>query len=152
MRDRAGKFFQDNDLDVVCTDLSPEMVALCRAKGLTAYTMDFLSLDFPAQSFDGVYALNCLLHVPKGDLKTVLEAIQRLLKPGGLFFFGVYGGNDFEGISPQDTCSPKRYFSFHTDEQIKQVVAAFFELVTFKAVLFDSETEHHFQSMILRRS
>ena len=35
-----GKFFQDNGLTVVCTDLSPEMVRLCRAKGLAAYTMD----------------------------------------------------------------------------------------------------------------
>jgi SAM-dependent methyltransferase len=29
---RDSKFFQDNGLDVVCTDLSPEMVTLCRAK------------------------------------------------------------------------------------------------------------------------
>jgi cyclopropane fatty-acyl-phospholipid synthase-like methyltransferase len=33
-----GKFFQENGLDVICTDLSPEMVQCCRAKGLTAYT------------------------------------------------------------------------------------------------------------------
>src|SRR6266536_1248774 len=37
---RDSKFFQDNGLDVVCTDLSPEMVELCHAKGLQAHVMD----------------------------------------------------------------------------------------------------------------
>ena len=64
---RDSQFFQDKGLEVTCTDLSPEMVALCRAKGLNAHVMDFLSLDFPAESFEMVYALNCLLHVPKRD-------------------------------------------------------------------------------------
>src|SRR3712207_2904252 len=49
---KDGKFFQDSGLQVVCTDLSPEMVKSCREKGLTAYVMDFLSLDFPDASFD----------------------------------------------------------------------------------------------------
>src|SRR5688500_1070680 len=43
---RDSKFFQENGLNVICTDLSPEMVERCRAKGLTVYTMDFLNLRF----------------------------------------------------------------------------------------------------------
>ena len=93
---RDSKFFQDNGLDVTCTDLSPEMVELCRAKGLNAFVMDFLSLNFPDKSFDAVYGLNCLLHVPKHDLGGVLDKIRQLLKPNGLFFMGLYGRDDFE--------------------------------------------------------
>jgi SAM-dependent methyltransferase len=144
-------FFQDNGLDVICTDLSPEMVDLCQSKGLTAYTMDFLNLTFRDGSFDAVYALNCLLHVPKKDLRTVLETVQRLLKPSGVFFLGVYGGHDFEGVWSEDNYTPKRFFSFHTDEQIKDVVSEFFEILYFKPISIESETERHFQSMILKR-
>lgn len=57
---RDSKFFQDNGLDVTCTDLSPEMVELCRAKDLDAHVMDFRQLDFADQTFDAIYALNCL--------------------------------------------------------------------------------------------
>ncbi len=64
------------------------MVELCRAKGLTAHVMDFMSLDFPAESFDAVYALNCLLHVPKKDLGGVLATVQRLLNAGWFILFG----------------------------------------------------------------
>jgi SAM-dependent methyltransferase len=147
---RDSKFFQDNGLDVVCTDLSPEMVELCRAKGLTAHVMDFLSLDFPAGLFEAVYALNCLLHVPKKDLPKVLETIKLLLKPDGLFYLGVYGKDDFEGIWEQDVYEPKRYFSFYTDEGIQQIVSQYFEVVYFKAVPLEDDVRH-FQSMILRR-
>jgi SAM-dependent methyltransferase len=67
------------------------MVELCRAKGLDAQVADFLGLGVPPASFDAVYALNCLLHVPTPDLARVLEAIGEVLVPGGLFYAGTLG-------------------------------------------------------------
>jgi len=150
---RDSQFFQDKGLDVTCTDLSPEMVELCRAKGLNAHVMDFLNLDFQPETFEAVYALNCLLHVPKKDLGGVLATIQRLLKPNGLFYMGVYGNENFEGVWPLDEYVPKRFFSFHTDEAIKKIVSQYFEIIYFKAVSLDQadHDERHFQSIILRR-
>jgi SAM-dependent methyltransferase len=147
---RDSLFFQEYGLKVVCTDLSPEMVALCRTKGLDAHVMDFLHLDFPPQSFDAIYALNCLLHVPKKTLPAVLEAIKRLLKPSGLFFLGVYGGHDFEGERLLDDYIPKRFFSFYTDEGIQQVASKTFEIVYFKPIMMSPDSPRHFQSMILK--
>ena len=81
-------FFAGHGLQVVATDLSPAMVGFCRQKGLDAHVMDFLHLDFPAGSFDAVYALNCLLHVPNADLPEVLAAIRAVLRPGGWLYHG----------------------------------------------------------------
>jgi SAM-dependent methyltransferase len=147
---RDSKFFQDQGLTVTCTDLSPEMVNICRAKGLNAQVMDFLSLDFPAESFDAVYGLNCLLHVPKKDLGSVLEKIREILKVNGLFFMGVYGKDDFEGVWELDEYVPKRFFSFYTDEGIQKVVSDYFEIIKFKAIPREGD-ERHFQSMVLRK-
>ncbi|MBP6016807.1 MAG: class I SAM-dependent methyltransferase [Candidatus Promineofilum sp.] len=143
-------YFRDQGFDVTCTDLSPAMVALCRAKGLDAYVMDFLHLDFPPASFDAVFALNCLLHVPSADLERVLAAIQRLLRPGGLFYYGVYGGYAFEGIFADDHHTPPRYFVFYPDDELRQRAAALFDEVSFRAIPLEGETESHFQSLILR--
>jgi SAM-dependent methyltransferase len=148
---KFAKFFQDNGLTVVCTDLSPEMVRLCWAKGLTAYAMDFLGLDFPESSFDAVFALNCLLHVPRGDLSKVLQAIRALLKPAGLFYLGQYGGEEYEGVWPEDEYEPKRFFCFYADDQIRQAVTEFYELVYFKRIPLGEGRNFCFQSMILRR-
>lgn len=144
-------FFQENGLRVVCTDLVPAMVELCRAKGLEAYVKDFLSLDFPPASFDALYALNCLLHVPSKDLPTVLEKLHSLLRPGGLFFLGVYGGFEQEGIHENDHHQPPRFFAHHTDDYMKQAVSTFFEIVSFKSIPVGSK-DWHFQAMVLRRS
>jgi SAM-dependent methyltransferase len=146
---RDSLFFQQNGLDVVATDLSPEMVKLCRAKGVTAYVMDFASLKFP-EPFDAIFALNCLLHVPKKDLLPILQRVYGLLQPNGLFYLGMYGGQDFEGIHEADEHEPKRHFSLYLNEQIQEVVGRFFTTVYFQAIPLTS-TIDTFQSMIWRR-
>lgn len=148
---RDSKFFQDHGLDVVCTDLSPEMVRLCRQKGLTAYEMDFLSLDFSEGSFDAIYALNCLLHVPTKNLPDVLKKLQSLLQPGGLFYLGVYGGIEREGIVPDDHHEPRRFFSYHTDDYMRHMTSKFFTLLSFNVVPLGDDP-FHFQSITLRRT
>ena len=143
-------WFRDKGLNVVMTDLSPEMVRLARAKGVDARVMDFLNLDFPPASFDAVFALNCLLHVPSADIDRVLANIQRLLRPGGLFFYGVYGGYAFEGVWPDDHHEPPRYFVFYPDDELRRRVSARFDEVSFRAIPLEHDSESHFQSLILR--
>jgi SAM-dependent methyltransferase len=147
-----SKFFQDNGLRVISTDLSPRNVELCREKGLTAHFMDFLNLGFPNRSFDAVFAINCLIHVPQDDLPRVLQAVRAPLRFGGLFYLGAYGGKKHEGVWPEDHYRPKRFFSFLSDEQIKEVTTRFFELVAFKQIPLEDDPDFHFQSLILRRS
>jgi SAM-dependent methyltransferase len=148
---RDSKFFQDNGFQVTCIDLSPEMVKLCREKGLNARLMDMIDLGFPDDSFDGVYSLNSLLHLSKAELPTVLQNIRRVLKANGLFFLGIYGGYDFEGIWEKDSYTPKRFFSFHSDEALKKIVTESFALLSFKQMV-PGDNNIHFQRLILRKS
>ena len=62
---RDGRFFADQGRDVTCVDLSPEMVRLCRNKGLEALVMDVAELSFADESFDAVYSFNGMLHLHK---------------------------------------------------------------------------------------
>src|SRR5687768_5380955 len=137
----AGKdslFFQENGLNVKCIDLSPELVKICQQKGLDAQVMDMTELSFPAESFDVVYALNSLLHIPKKDLPTVLKNIQTVLKPNGLFYMGVYGReNESEHIWENDTYTPKRFFAFYSDEHPQEITGQYFEQISFKKVTFE---------------
>jgi SAM-dependent methyltransferase len=145
-------YFQEEGFAVVATDLSAVMVEHCRAKGIEAHTMDFLHLDFPAGSFDAVFAMNCLLHVPNHDLPSVLAAARAVLRPGGLFFVGVYGGDESaEGPLDDDKHVPARFFSWRTDEQLLSFATdASFEVVDFHAV--DAAGGYRFQSLTLHRA
>ncbi len=148
---KDGEFFQAQGMQVVCVDLSPENVRLCREKGLTALEMDVMNLDFPASSFDAIYTSNCLLHVPKAHLQAVLVRIREVLKPGGLFYYGVYGGIETEGVYEGDDYAPKRFFALYDDEHIQKIAAAFFDLLSFNSVP-TGQPELHFQAMVLRKN
>jgi SAM-dependent methyltransferase len=147
-------YFQQEGFGVVAADLSAAMVERCRAKGIEAHVMDFLHLDFPAGSFDAVFAMNCLLHVPNHDLPAVLAAVQAVLRPGGLLFVGVYGAQDgdesTEGPLDDDRHVPPRFFSWRTDEKLLGFAAgAGFDVVEFHPV--DTGRGYRFQSLTLRR-
>lgn len=145
-----SRFFADHGLGVTATDASAAMVEMCRAKNLVAYQRDFYELDFADERFDAVWALNCLLHVAKADLPSVLGGISGILKGEGLFYLGLYGGQDSEGIWDKDTYKPQRFFSFHTDAAIQIAVREKFILLDFHRVDYGHPTLH-FQLMVLQK-
>lgn len=144
-------FFQDTGLNVTCVDLSPAMVELCRKKGLNAHVMDMARLDFPGESFDAIYSMNSLLHLRKSELPAVLMSMSALLREGGLVYVGVFGGVDSEHVWADDYYTPKRFFSFFTDEGLQQQVCQVFEPLYFRPVYHDPQGLLHFQSMIARK-
>ena len=148
---RDSKFFQESGLEVVCIDLSPAMVELCRQKGLTAHVMDMADIQLPVSSFDAIYSMNSLLHLTKAEFPAVLHQMDRLLKTDGVVFIGVYGGQDYEGVWENDSYDPKRFFSFFTDKQLKQEVAKIFDIISFESSIIDPEDTLYFQSLTLRK-
>ena len=60
-------------------------------------------------------------------------------------------GFDFEGIWEDDFYTPKRFFSLHTDEVLKQTLGRVFEIVYFRSIEFDKD-QRPFQSVILRKT
>lgn len=143
-------YFKDNGLEVHCIDLSNEMISYCKARELTAKVMDFYNLDFDDNSFDAVYALNCLLHVPKAEIHQVIKEVKRVIKPEGLFYMGMYGGTDSEGIWLEDSFEPKRFFASYSDDSLRTLISQHFEEVYFYAIPLKNSSLH-FQSLILKK-
>jgi SAM-dependent methyltransferase len=146
-------WFADRGVEVVATDLSPAQVELCRAKGLEAYVRDMYELGFADGSFDAVWAMNCLLHVPDADLQEVLIGIHRVLRPGGWFQIGLWGGIDDEGIFEDDFYKPNRFFSFRSDEELLARVSEVFAVESFEVLDLEDEEDArlHLQSVVARR-
>ena len=100
-------------------DGSPAFVAMARQScGCEVLLQDFLTLDLPASSFDGVFANASLFHVPAQELSGVLHALWRALKPAGVLFASNPRGDNQEGWSGD------RYGCFHDLKQWRDYVAA----------------------------
>src|SRR3989338_4372351 len=93
-------YLQHQGYKLTCIDISETMVEKCRQKGLAATVMDFENLEFPSNSFDGVWAYTSLLHIPKQNLEWALMQISAIMKPSAYFFLGMKEGSG-EGFRKQ---------------------------------------------------
>lgn len=96
----------------------------------TFIVMDMKALDFPSHSFDGFWAVASLLHIPKRDIKAVLEGIKRITKVGGYGFIALKEGDGeilVQGSDPDD----KRLYVYWEQEEFAAVLAECgFDVVT----------------------
>lgn len=98
---------------------SGEFVAMARAySGCEVWHQDFVHLDLPAESFDGVFANAVLFHVPSVALPKVLSDLYDALKPGGVLFSSNPRGHNQEGWNGA------RYGSYYDLETWTQLVTA----------------------------
>ena len=142
-------YLKNHGCQVTCVDLSDEMVNICLQKGLEAFAMDFCTLDLEPESFDAIWTMNALLHVPKDSLLQVLANMERVLKPDGFVYLGLYGGYESEGILENDTYRPQRFFSFYEDEHIQRKVTEVFDIEHFSVLPMEG-MQVDYQSILAR--
>lgn len=92
---RDAAWLLDQGFEVTGFDISAAMIASARA--LTHGRARFLHAGFAnapleAQSFDGIWALASLLHLPKSEVQPALARLLGALKPGGLLVFSLKEG------------------------------------------------------------
>lgn len=73
---------------ITAVDISPEMVAECRKKGIEAEVMDIQRMSFVDDSFDNIFLpFHTIAYVD--DLDATLRELRRVLKPRGVLVFHV---------------------------------------------------------------
>jgi len=93
--------------------------------GCTVLHQDFVALDLPPASFEGIFANASLFHVPSAVLLDVLLRLHAALKPRGVLFSSNPRGHNEEGWNgPRYGC----YYDFETWSEV--VTAAGFEPIT----------------------
>ncbi len=100
-------------------DGAESFVAMARAgSGCEVWRQDFLALDLPANTFDGIFANASLFHVPTSALPRVLGQLYASLKPAGVLFSSNPRGQNQEGWNGG------RYGVYHDFDAWSAVVAA----------------------------
>jgi SAM-dependent methyltransferase len=95
---RDLKTFRDLGHEAIGLDGAKRFVELAREySGGEVWCQDFLKLDLPQESFDGVFANASLFHVPSQELPRVLRELWTTLKTGGVLFSSNPRGDNKEG-------------------------------------------------------
>ncbi len=97
----------------------PAFAAMARAEsGCTVWEQDFLALDLPAGTFDGIFANAALFHVPSAALPRVLRELHGALRRDGVLFSVNPRGRNEEGWNQG------RYGVYHDLEGWRRYLAA----------------------------
>ena len=103
--------------DVTPTDGSPELAEIAsRRLGRPVKTLLFHDLD-AVETYDGIWANACLLHVPRDQLANILALVHRALKPGGAFYAS-YKAGEGDGRDTLD-----RYYNYPTEDWLRATYA-----------------------------
>jgi SAM-dependent methyltransferase len=86
--------------DVTALDISPRAVALSRERCRSSSDGDFIIADssvlpFKNTTFDAVFAVHLMGHLPEPDRKRVPYGLFPTLRPGGIIFFSDFSTEDF---------------------------------------------------------
>lgn len=119
---RDAVLLRDAGLEVVCFDGSHEMAAMTRKLGFETHLADFSELNFPAESFDSVWAHTSLVHIKPDEAQAVIRKIRSILKPGGLFMMGAINGGADGMVTHKTMPDVARYFKFYTRDGLKRLI------------------------------
>lgn len=105
-------------------DLSLPQARLAAAEGSRQVVGSVRQLPLRDQSFDVVWSMSVLMHVPNTDIMVALGEVRRVLRPGGVAVIGVWGGHDGESAGAHDHYQPPRLFSRRSNERWREMLSA----------------------------
>ena len=121
---RDAKYFSEHGLKVTGIDLSSNFVKMASQNVPNAkfMQMDMRTLDFPENSFDGIWACASFLHVPKEDAKNTLLGFRKILKPAGLIYLSVKQGNEEKFVEKDEYKGRTKFFAFYSQDEFKNLI------------------------------
>ncbi|WP_426998550.1 class I SAM-dependent methyltransferase [Pseudarthrobacter sp. N5] len=116
-----GLQFVQSGIHYTGVDLSEEHIRLATAKGLETSVASGRNLPFARASFDAVWTMSTLLHIPNADIDGVISELVRVAAPGAPIAVGLWSGDDEEVLNPEDDIEPRRFFSRRSDETARRI-------------------------------
>ena len=124
---RDSGWFVSNGFQVEGIDVSPALIE--RAKkavpNATFSVMDLANLQYPPESFDGIWCSCVLLHIPRAEAPSVVASLARILRSSGILYILVKEGKS-EGLEQDARYGNATKFSsyFKVDELHEMIEAA----------------------------
>jgi SAM-dependent methyltransferase len=116
---RDLKIFRELGCQAIGLDGAARFVELAQKhSGCEVWQQDFLTLNLPAEYFDGIFANASLFHVPSLELPRVLNKLWSTLKPDGVLFSSNPRGENEEGWSGE------RYGCYYNWDRWRQLLTA----------------------------
>ncbi len=97
---QIARYLHRQGVDVLGVDLSPRMIAEAQRLNpdIPFHQGDMLSLPDSDNSWGGVAAFYCIIHIPREQIVDALSEIKRVLKPGGVLLVTFHIGEEIKHV------------------------------------------------------
>jgi SAM-dependent methyltransferase len=118
-RDSAG--LVADGFQVVGVDLSFDQLSHAQPRGLLPVMATARTLPFADATFEALWTMSTLMHIPDSAIDAALAELRRVLAPGAVAAIGVWGGPDIEGVGDLGRYGP-RLFSRRSDQRWQRLL------------------------------
>ncbi|MEY3470868.1 MAG: hypothetical protein RLZZ223_218 [Candidatus Parcubacteria bacterium] len=121
---RDAEYFVSKGLDVTGIDLSNRFIEISKAKVPNAQfiKMDMRNINFPVNSFDGIWLMASLLHIPKLEIKNTVIKFREVLKTNGIVYISVKLGEGERFVKKDRYKGLEKFFAFYTESEIADLL------------------------------
>ena len=128
---RDVEYLMEDGLEVVGVDISENMIKHAKKnvpKGKFE-VMDFRKMKFKDGSFDGVWAMASVYHIPNKEVIDTLKEFFRVLDKNGLLYVSVYEGEGEEERKDSVVGETRTFYSYKRGEMEEKLEEAGFSIV-----------------------
>lgn len=121
---RDSQFFVAGGLKVTGVDASDVFIKEARraVTGASFRQGDLLEMNFPKNTFDGIWAQAVLLHLKRKDVPKALKKFHTILKPGGLLHIRVKKGRGEEYLKEKLSGWNERFYTYFSKKEMEDML------------------------------
>jgi ubiquinone/menaquinone biosynthesis C-methylase UbiE len=121
---RDAKFFTEKGLKVTGIDSSSVLIKLARKEApiATFKCIDLLKMNFPKNSFDGIWAEAVLLHLKRKDVSKALKKLHNILRKHGYIYVRVKQGKGEAYVKEKLSGWQGRFYTYFSKREIETLL------------------------------
>ena len=80
------------------------------------------NINFPVNSFDGIWSMASILHIPKLEVKDTIIKFREVLKTNGIIYISVKLGEGEKFVKRDRYKGLEKFFAFYTESEIADLL------------------------------
>ena len=147
--------FCEKNLDYTGIDLSKEMIKIAKRDNPTGKLIvkDMRKLDFPENSYDGIFCFFSLIHIQKNEVNSVMKKLSNILKHNGKILIAIQEGENEVFVDTTFLPGKKIFLDLFSEQEIKILLEHNrFKIVTLRKRLSESKNELPYNKMYILAS
>jgi SAM-dependent methyltransferase len=118
---QIARYLHRQGVNTLGVDLSPRMVAEAQRLNpdIPFHQGDMLSLPDAEDSWGGIAAFYCIIHIPREQIVAALREMKRVLKPGGVLLVTFHIGEEIKHLDEWWEKPVDLDFAFYLPEEME---------------------------------